>query len=442
MNAPFAHPLAAKRDKGSEPSEDDVALAFTDRYRDTLRFDHSVGKWFEWDRTRWRPDNTHRAFTYGREMARQHGAAGKANFANGVERFARADRAHAVTADLWDSDPWLLGTPGGTVDLRTGNLLDARHGDHITKLTGCTPEHGEPTLWLRFLSESLGEQDDAIRFIQQWAGYCLTGDTREHALVFAHGPGGNGKSVWLNTVAAIMGDYAANATMDTFTASHNERHTTELAMLRGARLVTASETEEGRAWAEARIKTLTGGDKVTARFMRQDNFEFRPQFKLTIAGNHAPRLANVDQAMRRRFNIVPFINRPAAPDRQLEHKLKAEHGRILAWAIKGCLDWQRNGLVCPVAVASATAEYFDAEDLLGQWLAERCEIDPRVFELPGALYADWQRYATANGEACGTNTDFGKKLTAKGFPSVATHGVRKRIGLKLAERKRGYHEQE
>lgn len=142
-------------------------------------------------------------------------------------------------------------------------------------------------------------------------------------------------------------------------------HPTDLAMLNGARLVSASETEEGRAWAESRIKQVTGGDKISARFMRQDFFEFIPQFKLVIVGNHAPVLGNVDEAARRRFNIIPFTQKPVTPDRELEDKLKAEAGQILSWAIAGCLDWQANGLVRPEIVTAATRDYFEDQDLLG-----------------------------------------------------------------------------
>lgn len=432
---PEPAPNQSGADPRAEVSEDAIALDFTARHRETLRFDHSIGSWFEWDGERWSRDGCSRAFHYARQIGRTLGkgerATCKAAVAGGAERFARADPAHAVEATYWDRDPWLLGTPGGTVDLRTGRLRRARPDDAITKLAGATPEPGSPELWLRFLHESFCGDAELVRFAQQWFGYTLTGDTREHALAFAHGGGGNGKSVWLNTKLAIVGDYAVTATMETFTASRGDRHSTELAMLRGARLVTASETEEGRAWAEARLKALTGGDPITARFMRQDNFTFHPEFKLTIVGNHAPALVNVDDAMRRRFNIVPFINKPAAPDRELEQKLRAEHGRILAWAIEGCLDWQANGLIRPAAVKAATAEYFEGEDLLGQWLAERCEVGRQRWELPARLYADWKAFATENGEAVGTNTDFGKRLTAKGFPSKASCGVRKRVGLSL-----------
>ncbi len=190
------------------------------------------------------------------------------------------------------------------------------------------------------------------------------------------GPGGNGKTVFLNTLTSIMRDYAKVAAMETFTASHSERHPTDLAMLRGARLVTASETEEGRTWAETRIKQMTGGDLISARFMRQDFFTYRPQFKLTIIGNHKPVLRNVDDAARRRFNLAPFVHKPPQPDRDLELKLREEAPAILRWMIEGCLTWQKNGLVRPESVVAATSAYFEAQDLFGQWLEDHCDFEP------------------------------------------------------------------
>jgi putative DNA primase/helicase len=273
-----------------------------------------------------------------------------------------------------------------------------------------------------------------IRFLQQWAGYCLTGDTRQHSLVFVFGNGGNGKSVFLNVLTGILADYAKTATMDAFVASHNDRHSTDLAMLHGARLVTASETEEGRQWAEARIKQLTGGDPITARFMRQDNFTFHPQFKLTIVGNHQPILRNVDDAMRRRFNLVPFTRKPERPDRQLEEKLKAEWSEILRWMIEGCLDWQTNGLTRPTGVDDATSAYFSDQDLMAQWLEDECDCEPGneyKWATSAQLFTSWATYARRAGEEPGSQKSFGAALGKRGFVKSRKPGDRGYLGIRL-----------
>lgn len=431
-------PLPPSGGASAEVSEDAIALAFTETFRHTLRFDHDVGRWFRWNGEYWKRDGTDLAMDYTRTFARQLSEAKralcKASVASGAERFARADRAHAVTNEIWDSDPFLLGTPGGTVDLRNAEMAPPEPGQYISKQTAIAPEHGEPVLWLKFLREAMAGDEAMVTFLQQWCGYCLTGDTREHALGFAYGDGGNGKGVFLNTITGIMGDYAVTAAMETFTASRNERHSTELAMLRGARLVTASETEEGRAWAEAKIKAITGGDPITARFMRQDNFTFKPQFKLTIAGNHAPTLRNVDDAMRRRFNIIPFTTKPETPDRQLEVKLQAEWGQILAWAIRGCRDWLAIGLTRPAAVLDATKEYFADQDLLGQWFEERCELTPGRFDTCAKFYADWASFAKSHGEEPGSNKSFGQMMRKRGFhaESMRSGGIVAKVYKNIA----------
>ena len=312
----------------------------------------------------------------------------------------------------------MLGTPDGTVDLRTGELREPEPANGITRITAVSPaETVDCPRWLQFLDQTFGDAE-LIRFIQQWCGYCLTGDIREHALVFGFGNGGNGKGVWLNTVAGIMADYATTAAMETFTASKFDRHPTELAMLRGARMVTASETEEGRSWAESRIKQLTGGDPITARFMQKDFFTFRPNFKLTIIGNHKPLLRNVDEAARRRFNLIPFTRTPANVDKQLGEKLKREWPGILRWMIDGCLDWQASGLVRPESVIRATESYFEDQDLMGQWLAEACDAEPGntfKWEVTATLFQSWTEFANDAGEKPGSRKTFGTELTRRGF---------------------------
>ena len=237
------------------------------------------------------------------------------------------------------------------------------------------------------------------------------------ALFFGFGTGGNGKGVFLNTLTGIMGGYAAVAPMETFTASVSDRHPTDLAMLRGARLVTAQETEEGRRWAEAKIKALTGGDPITARFMRQDFFTFAPTFKLFVAGNHKPGLRGVDEAIRRRMHLIPFTVTipPNERDRKLTEKLRTEWPGILAWAIEGCQHWQRIGLAPPKAVLDATDQYLEAEDTIGLWLAERCWVEPKYCDTTANLFRSWTTWAEAAGEHPGSQKRFSQAIEARGF---------------------------
>ena len=408
-----------------ELSEHGVALRFAALRQDTLRYCHTAGAWYIWTETHWAKNETRLAFHWARQLTASLNAdaefktrmlTGKAAFAGAVERFAAADEALAVTAAAWDPDPWLLGTPGGVVELRTGCLRPAQRSDMLTKIAAVTPV---PSIdcpnWLAFLADATGQDQELIRFLQRWFGYCLTGITNEHALLFVYGPGGNGKGVLLVTIAGILAAYAATAAMDTFAASQGDRHPTDLAMLRGARLVMTTETEEGRAWAEARIKALTGGDPITARFMRQDFFTFTPAFKLTISGNHKPALRNVDDAARRRFNVVPFVQKPTKPDPELPEKLKAEWPGILRWMIEGCLAWQRDGLARPQSVLDATAEYFAEQDVLAQWVEECCELDKQFGTTSGELFGSWRTFALSRAEEPRNAKWFATMLERQGF---------------------------
>jgi putative DNA primase/helicase len=420
--------LAKYANKQQLITEDFAALAFAERYRGELLYDHDAGCWFRWDGEHWQPERTKLAFAWARELVRAltEGEAVRAkalgrktSFISGVERLAQADRTFAVTEKDWNCDPFLLATPGGTVDLKTGDLRPADPVDRINKITAVAPaDIAECPRWLTFLDEATGGDTAMIAFLQRWFGYCLSGDTREHALLFVYGPGGNGKSVLVNTMAAILGDYAKVAPMESFTASKGDRHPADLAMLRGARLVTASETEQGRSWSETRIKQITGGDPITARFMHCNFFTYLPQFKLAVIGNYEPNLRSVDDASRRRINIAPFIRKPAVVDKMLMKKLRAEWPGILRWTIQGCLAWQADGLMPPPAVQAATASYFDNQDMFSQWLEERCVTEPgnkNKTDTSANLFASWAAFAKAAGEVSGSRKSFAKLLEQRGF---------------------------
>ncbi len=417
-------------------TEIDLAAEFTRRHGAAYRFVAAWGRWLKWTGTHWQDEQTLEVFDLARrvcrdtaamaEKATQAAAISKANTVAAVERLARADRQHAATIDQWDADSWLLNTRAGVVDLRDGKMRRHRPDQHLTKITAVAPG-GECPTWLAFLDRAMAGDAELVGFIQRVAGYCLTGSTRDHAMFFAYGTGGNGKGVCLNTIAAVLGDYASIAPIETFTASTGDRHPTELASLRGARLVTAQETEEGRRWAESRIKALTGGDPITARYMRQDFFTFTPQFKLLIAGNHKPGLRNVDEAMRRRLHLIPFtVTVPAAErDPLLPEKLKAEWPGILKWMIAGCLEWQRIGLAPPPAVTEATDSYLEAEDAFALWASECLAPYAGWFETSADLFASWKKWAEAAGEFAGSQKRFSQTFETRGATSKRQPGTGK-----------------
>lgn len=321
-----------------------------------------------------------------------------------VVMLSRSDPRVASDTDQWDRDPWVLNTPDGTVNLRTGALKPHDPKDYITKITAAGPKPGEPKLWLKFLHTIFRGDASMVVYLQKVFGYCLVGETKEHEMYFGYGTGANGKGVTLNTIRDLLGDYGLEASIETFIINPSQRHPTELADLRGARLVTCGETDEGQRWAEARIKMLTGGDPVKARFMRQDFFQFTPQFKLFLAGNHKPRLANVDEAIERRFRLIPFTYTVPREDRDVDlgHKLREEWPQILQWAIEGCMLWQREGLTPPEAVASATRSYLSQEDAITAWFGDCLESDEKGFVYIKDLFASWRDWAMDAGEAIGT----------------------------------------
>lgn len=429
-------------------SEDRIALEFSKRHADDLRHVGAWGKWFHWSGTHWQDEQTYLAFDLARRVCREFASSandhkpgtGKsiaaAKTVAAVVNLARADRRHALSVDAWDCDPWLLNTPVGTIDLRTGETQPHLPSDHITKTTGVSADHDMQTpIWDTFINRVTSGDDELVSFLQRIAGYALTGDTREHALFFLYGLGANGKSTFLNALIGVLGDYAVSSPIETFTEQKGQRHLTELARLRGARLVTSTETEEGRRWAESRIKALTGGDKIAANFMRQDLFEYTPQFKLIVAGNHKPGLRSVDEAIRRRFNLIPFTaNIPAEErDTDLGDKLKAEWPGILAWAISGCIEWQEGGLRPPQVVNVATDDYLSNEDIIATWIEECCEVSPNASERGPALYASWKKWAEDSGEFVLKYKDFREKLENRGFQTKRSKSERLIEGLRTRQ---------
>lgn len=423
-------------------SDDGLALAFTARHADGLLYVPAWSAWLRWNGCKWAKDDVLAVYDAARLVCRDiaadaMGERGGEDIAKSltsagtvaaVERLARSDPRHARSAEVFDADPWLLNTPGGVVDLRTGKLRPHEPADMLTKVAGTSPG-GDCPRFLAFLQQITQDKAELIAFLQRFIGYTLTGSIQDHAFLFAYGPGGNGKGVLFSTVAAMMGDYATTAMHDVFTVARNDQHPTNLAALRGARLVAVTETEEGRAWAEARVKAITGGDRISARVMRGNPFEFTPVCKLWFSGNHKPPLKNPDAAMRRRMNLLPFIFVPAKPDTGLSDALRAELPGILAWAIQGCLAWQRDGLKPPPTVTAATDEYFAAQDSLAEWFETNCVREPQAWVTVRTLYSDWKGWAVARGEDAGSEKRFSESMQRfaekrKQIAGMAFMGVR------------------
>jgi putative DNA primase/helicase len=410
----------------SEYSDDSLALAFTERHHDRLRYTDAWNKWHEWDGSRWKEDTTLDVFDKSRKLCREIAAGAdskkirsdiaSARTVANVERLARSDRRHAARSSQWDANPWVISTPGGVVDLRTGESRAAKPEDYITRQTAVVPGGCCPR-WLEFLAWASCDDSEFVAFIQRMAGYSLTGSIEEHALFFCYGTGGNGKGTMVNAIAGILGEYAAVASMETFTESQGERHPTDLAMLRGARLVTSEETERGRRWNDRRIKAITGGSPISARFMRQDFFTFAPEFKLLLVGNEKPSIDSVDEAMRRRFHLLPFDQKISADKRDLDlpEKLREEWPGILAWMIEGCLLWQEKELQPPERVIAATEAYLNDQNSFLAWVEECCLVGQTEWASSASLYRSWSTWATRHGEKPGTARGLSEELQKNGF---------------------------
>ena len=440
-------PFPGSRPASDPVTEDSAALEFAERHKDVLRFDHSQRSWFRFDGASWVRDSTGLAFEWARQQARELAkgeqsvrakyAISRTSFARGVEEFAQTDERLAVASDVWDRDPWLLGTPGGTIDLRTGMLREPDPDDAITKVTAVAPASADDCpLWRTFLEEACGGDTALAGFLQRFVGYALTGRTTEHSLIFLVGPGGNGKSVFLNVLRGILGDYARVAAMDSFVASYGDRHPADIAALNGARLVVASETEQGRVWDETRLKALTGGDAVSARFMRGNFFTFNPTFKLLFIGNDKPSLRTVNDAMRRRLQIVEFEHKPERPDLKLEEKLRPEWPAILRWALNGCRKWQVRGLCPPPCVITASEAYFRDQDVLSRFLDDECVVDPGNDIMRTSahdMWEAWTKYARDNHKPPGRQNEFVSALERRGARKFRTNAARGFVGIALKD---------
>jgi putative DNA primase/helicase len=428
VGEPFALPGEAWRDSW-------VAARIAEEHRDTLRYCPGIG-WLHWDGQRWAADQTGVAVRCAEATVRRlyermlDGDEADEATRHRAERYfhaaplrdalslAKCNAALVVHPDQLDADPWTLNCQNGLLDLRSGELSPHDPDALCTKLTGCEydPDAAAPR-FERFLAEIFNNDTELITWVQRYLGYALTGDTSEHKFAVWWGTGCNGKTVLLSAIARVLGDYHATADWQTFAARRDPGVRNDLAALRGARLVSASEGHAGLRLDAAVVKTLTGSDPVTCRFLFKEHFTYLPTYKIVLVSNYLPKVAGDDSALWRRLRQVPFSRSfEGREDRSLGDTLRAEAPGILTWLVEGCLQWQQRGLGDSSAVSAATNAYREESDPVGRFLASECRIDPALCTAAAELRARYQQWCETEGLRAPSGPTLGRML--------ARHGIR------------------
>lgn len=419
-----------------------------DRYGNIMRYSYNRKKWYFWDGKKWQIDDSgevkkladnicedlkREAFLQEDEDMQQQmlkfahkTAASKAKEAM-IKECQHLDGIPA-TPDEFDSYPDFLNCQNGVINLRNGELM--QHDASLMMSRMCLSEydtrHSPPTMWLKFLDDVTAGNKDLQEYIQRCVGYSISGSTREQCAYFLYGLGNNGKSTFLDTIAEVLGGYSANAQPDTLMMQSKLMGggaNSDIARLKSVRFVTSEEPTEGVRLNEGLLKQLTGGSKITCRFLYGDEFEYAPEFKIWVATNHKPIIRGTDLGIWRRIKLIPFeVNIPAEKvDKNLKYKLRAEYPQILAWAVEGCIKWQKEGIVEPGAVVQATSDYKKEMDLIASFV-EQCLIIDYAAEAgkvkASDLFAIYSRWARENNEYEMSSKRFfmeaAKKLPEKG----------------------------
>jgi putative DNA primase/helicase len=413
-----------------------------------FRYAPQLGQWLTWDGRRWADDATGEIVRYAKQITDMilddgHLTSDEKLFSWGKRSqsapcianmisLAKTEEGIPVLVKHLDADPYEFNVRNGTLNLRTGELHAHRQSDLITKLADIIydPEAQCPT-WLETLNGIFAGDQSLVKFLQLFAGYSLTGIVSEQKMTFSHGTGANGKTTIMNALRAITGDYGISLASDVLIDSGHEGHSTGITDLRGARFVTATETEEGRRFNESLVKQLTGSDPIKARRMRTDNFEFQPTHKLWMSGNHLPRIQGTDHAIWRRLALLPFeVRFPIDPT--LSDRLFKETSGILAWAVQGCLEWQSDGLQIPERVDAATQGYRDSQDHIGRFIADECIVREQCYVSSVVLRRAYESWCEEQGEKAWSATAVGRELSNRGYESKRTNKARIWAGIGLA----------
>jgi len=453
-----ARDMADRYDPASDYIKSEVGLAqqFVKRHGLDFIYCHGLGGWQMWDGKRWRRDVTNSALMSVQENIRTlitlvknaPFSEQKSRHLNFLVRSETAARCKAIlclsqpyldkSPDEFDGDRFLLNVANGTLDLRTGTLREHRREDYITKIADIDydPE-AKSDLFGEFLAGILSGDAELIGFVKRAFGYSLTGDISEQCWFVNYGTGSNGKTTLYNLVLHVLGEYGAQTPADTFLASMSDRIRNDLARLSGCRLIVASEPDESRRLDSSLIKAFTGGDRITARFLHKEYFEYIPSGKLFLLCNHQPSVRANDHGFWRRVRLIPFglVVPDEAQDKHLESKLRAEAPGILRFMVEGCLDWQRNGLRPPNSVVKATRDYQEEMDVLRDFLTDpMLVIDQEKVVAKADLYEYYAaRYCAAKGLKPLSNEEFNRLMTAKNFKTARRNKNRRRcwVGIGL-----------
>lgn len=430
------------------------AQRFAQQHGDNVRYCYVQRSWYIWTGTHWHRDAGDRIMRLAKETARSlyleaatapdkdlrqaTGTWARHSEAAGrlaaMVSLAQSEPGIAIVLDQLDVDPWALNCTNGTLDLKTGTLRAHRREDLLTK---CLPIGYDPAapcpVFDAFLDRIMASNAAVMSFLQRGLGYALTGDTREQVVFVGYGDGSNGKTTLLATAVTMLGDYAVSTGPETFMTKKPEHIPNDVARLKGTRLVLAVEAEAGQRLAEGLVKRMTGQDPMPARFLNQEWFEFLPTFKIFFMTNHRPEIRETSHAIWRRVKLVPFtVTIPDdEQDKHLPDKLRAESAGILAWMVRGCLDWQRDGLGEPDEVRAATAQYREDMDFLGDFLRDECVREPEASIAARALYEIYQAWATQGGQKKQlTETMFSLRLRARGLVKHKTNHGKMWLGLR------------
>ncbi|WP_445505740.1 phage/plasmid primase, P4 family [Niallia sp. 03091] len=342
----------------------------------------------------------------------------------------RTEAMLPISQDDLNKHKYLLNCANGYIDLKTGQLHSHDRKLFMTKNTNIPYDpNAECPTWMKFLESVFTDkeevQQEVIDFLQKSIGYALTGDTSEQVVFFLWGTGRNGKSTFINTVKTLFGDYAKQTNSETFTTKYNDSGiNNDVARLVGSRFVSAVESEDGQRLSESLIKQLTGGEPVTARFLRKEFFEFLPQFKIFFTTNYKPVIKGDDEGIWRRIRLVPFnVTIPKENiDKHLPEKLQAELPGILRWAVEGCLKWQKEGLGEPSTIKDATDAYKDEMDLLSNFINDACVVHPEAKIKLNDLYKEYLAYCEENSETPLKKVKFSNRLVMRGIEKRKSTG--------------------